>query len=284
MNKGQIWMLHSVEDDSPRTERCEIFRNLTVSPAFLERKIQKARCEGWTFVSGEQFLADKHDAHEHRNILITIDDGFRNIYTEAFPLFRRLNVPFVFYLATGLVEKGFRICKYAQLDGMMLVVDTALARGKDPDHCFRLYRRLKRWFPFLDGRTVMRLIFGSGLDFDGYLRQSVVTPAEVREMAESGLCEIGSHTVRHVHVDRIRSVERELVESKAKIEAWTGRPCRTFSYPYGHFSSKALALVRKHFDWATRDIWDPPFDVTDASDDHLLPRQIITNKEAKVIG
>ncbi len=279
MNKGLIWMLHSVEDDSPRTARCEIFRNLTVSPACLERKILDARRDGWTFVSGERFLTDKHDVAEHRNILITIDDGFRNVYTEAFPLFRRLDVPFVFYLATGLVEKGFRICPYAQLDGMMLLVDTALAQGKDPDRCFRRYRRLKRYFPFLDGRAVMRLIFGSGLDFEGYFRQSVVTPAEVREMAASGLCEIGSHTVRHVHVDRIRSVARELVESKAKIEAWTGLPCRTFSYPYGHFSPKALALVRTHFDWATRDIRNPPFAVTDASDDHLLPRQIITRQQ-----
>ena len=276
MNKGKIWMLHSVEADSPRTEKCGIFRNLTVSPDCLERKILDARQNGWTFVSGEQFLAAKHDGAEHRNILITIDDGFRNIYTEAFPLFKRLNVPFVFYLATGLVEKGFRICPYAQLDGMMLAVDTALAQGKDPDICFRRYRRLKRYFPFLDGRTIMRMIFGKGLDFDGYFRRSVVTPAEVREMVDSGLCEVGSHTARHVHADRTRHLERELLESKAKIEAWTGRPCRSFSYPYGHCNAKTLSLVRKHFAWATRDIRTPPYDVTDASDDHLLPRQIIT--------
>lgn len=277
MNKGQIWMLHSVEDDSPRTARCKIFRSLTVSPADLERKVLDARRDGWTFVSGERFLEEKHDANEHRNVLVTIDDGFRNVYTEAFPLFRRLNVPFVFYLATGLVEKGFRICPYAQLDGMTTVIDAAIRTGRDPDRCFRLYRRIKRWLPFLDGRTVMRLIFGAraDLDFEGHFRSSVVTPEEVREMASSGLCEIGSHTVRHVHVDRIRNVERELVESKAKIESWTGLPCRTFSYPYGHCCPKALALVRRHFAWATRDIVHPPFDVTDASDDHLLPRKIV---------
>lgn len=275
MNKGKIWMLHSVEDDSPRTAKCQIFRNLTVSPACLERKILAAQREGWSFVSGERFLADKHDGAEHWNILITIDDGFRNVYTEAFPLFRRLNVPFVFYLATGLVERGFRICPYAQLDGMMLVIDEALARGMNPDLCFRRYRRLKRYFPFLDGRIVMRMIFGKNLDFGGYFRRSVITPDEVREMSDSGFCEVGSHTVRHVHVDRTWNVERELTESKAKIEEWTGRPCRSFSYPYGHCDARTLRLVRKHFAWATRDLPRPPFDVTEASDDHLLPRQIV---------
>ncbi len=275
MTKGRIWMLHSVENDSPRTEKCKIFRSLTVSPACLERKIAAARHEGWTFVSGDRFLADKHDGREHRNILITVDDGFRNIYTEAFPLFSRLNVPFVFYLATGLVERGFRICPYAQLDGMTLAVDTAIAQGKDPDVCFRRYRRLKRYLPFVDGRAIMRMIFGADLDFEGHFRRSVVTSNEVREMSTSGLCEIGAHTVRHVHVDRAWRLEQELAESKAKIEAWTGRPCRTFSYPYGHYSARALRLVRKHFAWATCDIRKPPFDVMETSDDHLLPRQFI---------
>jgi peptidoglycan/xylan/chitin deacetylase (PgdA/CDA1 family) len=274
MKKGLIWMLHSVEDDSPRTERCEIFRNLTVSPAVLERRIAEARADGWTFVSGAKFLADKRDGAEHRNILVTIDDGFRNIYENAFPLFRRLGVPFVFYVATGIVENGFRICRYAQLDGMIMAIDLAVERGMDPDLCLRRYRRLKRWFPFVDGRRVMEWIFGKGLDFDCFFREAVVSPGELKEMAESGLCEVGSHTVSHVHVERCRRLERELVASKSKIEEWTGRPCESFSFPYGHCSAKALELVRRHFAWATRDVREPPYETTDASDDHLLPRMI----------
>lgn len=275
MNKGLIWMLHSVEADSPRTENCRIFRSLTVSPDVLERKISTARAEGWTFVSGAQFIADKRDAAEHKNILITIDDGFRNIYTDAFPLFRRLGIPFVFYVATGLVERGFRICRYAQLDGMLLAIDTALTQGKDPDACFRRYRRIKRYLPFVDGRSVMRWIFGRGLPFERYFRESVVSPEELREMVESGLCEVGSHSDTHVHVDRCRRLESELTDSKHKIEAWTGRPCVSFSYPYGHCDAQALNLVRRHFEWATQDVRYPPYGVTEASDDHRLPRMIL---------
>lgn len=277
MNKGLVWMLHSVEHDSPRTANSEIFRGLTVSPAALERKIVEARAEGWTFVSGAEFLRHKHDGKEHKDVLITVDDGFRNVYTEAFPLFRRLNVPFVFYVATGLVERGFRICRYAQLDGLTLVIDEALARGKDPDRCFRKYRRYKRYLPFVDGRRIMRLILGGDLPFERHFRESVVTPVELREMVASGLCEVGSHTDTHVHADRCRDLERELLESKRKIEAWTGRPCESFSYPYGHADKTSVELVRRHFKWATCDVRCPPYEVTSTSDDHLLPRKIITS-------
>lgn len=275
MNKGLVWMLHSVEADSPRTANCEIFRNLTISPAALEQKIAAARADGWTFVSGAEFLRHKRDGAEHKDILITIDDGFRNIYTEAYPLFRRLGVPFVFYVATGLIEKGFRVCRYAQLDGMLLAIDEALARGKDPNLCFRMYRRLKRYLPFVDGRRILTWILGRDLPFERYFREAVVSPAELREMVESGLCEVGSHTDTHVHADRCRALEWELTESKRKIEAWTGRPCESFSYPYGHCNACALDLVRRHFVWATQDVREPPYGVTEASDDHRLPRMIV---------
>lgn len=273
MNKGIIWMLHSVESDSNRTADSAIFRRLTVSPEALEAEIVQARAEGWTFVSGSKFLSDKHDGVEHRNVLITIDDGFRNIYTDAFPLFRKLNVPFVFYVSTGLIEQGFRICPYAQLDGLFAICDLARRRGLDPDRCFRRYRRLRRWFPFLDGRWLLSHILGGDVDFDRYFREAVVTPDELREMSDSGLCEVGSHTDRHVHVDRCWGIERELTVSKRKIEDWTGRSCETFSFPYGHVDARALSFVRRHFTWATRDVHPPADVVTSESDDYLLPRR-----------
>ena len=276
MNKGIVWMLHSVEDDSPRTEASELYRNLTLPPARLEELVAAARGRGATFVSMERFLADLADGQEHRNVLVTIDDGLRNIYTTAFPVFRRLNVPFAFFIATDFVEHGFRNCARAEMDGMMIVIDQAMRRGKDFGRLFRRYRRLKRLLPFFDGRRVMDLMFGKGIDYDRYHRETVCSADELRELAASGLCEIGSHTSGHVHLDKLGAcaIERNLAASKAKLEAWTGRPCRYFSYPYGHANARAIAAVRRHFDGATKDVVDPPFAVTEANDRYLLPRVI----------
>lgn len=276
MKKGIIWMLHSVENDSPRTQASELYRNLTVPPARLEELVSAARARGATFVSMERFLSDLEDGQEHRNILITIDDGLRNIYTTAFPLLRRLEVPFAFFVATDFIEHGFRTCARAEMDGMMIVLDQAIARGRDFGKLFRRYRRLKRWLPFLDGRRIMTFLFGPGIDFDRYHRETVCSAAELRELAESGWCEIGSHTAGHVHLDRLgaRGIERELVSSREKIAAWTGCPCRYLSYPYGHANETAVACVRRTFAAATKDIVTPPFGVTESSDRHLLPRVI----------
>lgn len=274
MNKGVIWMLHGVEPDSPRTEASELYRNLTVPPARLEELIVRTREAGGEFVSMKRLVRDLSDGQAHRDVLISIDDGFRNIYTDAFPLFRRLNVPFVFFVATDFMEYGFRNCPRAEMDGMMIVLDQARARGADFGKLFRRYRRLRRLLPFADGRKVMRLMFGKGIDYERYRRETVCTPEELREMADSGLCEIGSHTDRHVRLDACRDVERELVESKRKIREWTGRDCEFFSFPYGHSDGRARELVRRHFKAATADVRHAPFAVTETSDRHLLPRVI----------
>lgn len=270
MKNSVIWMLHSVEDDSPRTAASDLYRNLTVPPARLGEFIRAARDAGREFISLSDMLSGRE------GIVITIDDGLRNIYTTAFPLFRRLDVPFAFFVATDLIEHGFRNCPYAQMDGMMILLDHVRSRGGDFGKLFRRYRRYRKLLPFLDGRKVMRFILGYDVDYESYRRENVCTPAELREMADSGICEIGSHTVHHVHMDRTRNREAELVDSKSAIEAWTGRPCRYFSYPYGHSDARSIELVRRHFEAAVTDVTVPPFKVTESSDRHLLPRIICT--------
>jgi peptidoglycan/xylan/chitin deacetylase (PgdA/CDA1 family) len=57
---------------------------------------------------------------------------------------------------------------------------------------------------------------------------------EVRDLARRGV-EIGSHTVSHPRLTALTDAEldRELTESKRRIEEEVGRPCRFLAYPYG---------------------------------------------------
>ncbi|MCQ2368049.1 MAG: polysaccharide deacetylase family protein [Kiritimatiellae bacterium] len=276
MNKGIIWMLHLIESDSPRSNKCPLYRNLAVPPQKLEEFITASRERGYEFVSMKTFLEHKADDKEHKDIVITIDDGARNVYTEGFELFKRLNVPFVFYVATALIEKGFRDCPYAELDGMAILADKTIEKNGNFNRYFKTFKRIKRFLPFLNGPAIMRLMFGKGIDFDRYRRETICSVAELKEMSDSGLCEIGSHTHDHVHIDRVKNKDAELDESIKRIEEWTGKKCDSFSYPYGHVNDAALEKVRARFSSATKDVVYPPFIVTDESDNHKLPRVICT--------
>ena len=58
--------------------------------------------------------------------------------------------------------------------------------------------------------------------------------SELRAIAEDGI-EVGSHTITHPRLTQLSpaELERELVESRERIEDELGRPCRFLAYPYG---------------------------------------------------
>ncbi|MBF0531859.1 MAG: polysaccharide deacetylase family protein [Candidatus Omnitrophica bacterium] len=46
-------------------------------------------------------------------IIITFDDGYRDNFTNAFPVLRQWNLPASFFLATGMIDTGKKFARYA---------------------------------------------------------------------------------------------------------------------------------------------------------------------------
>ena len=88
-------MLHRVVER--RSEKPEQ-RVLEVTPEWLEHLITKRQREGCRFVGLDEI------SQSRRWVCITLDDGYRDNYTTAFPLFKRLNVPFAVFVTTGFVD------------------------------------------------------------------------------------------------------------------------------------------------------------------------------------
>lgn len=68
----------------------------------------------------------------------------------------------------------------------------------------------------------------------------------LRDLAERGVT-IGSHTINHPHLPTLSDVEldRELGESRARMEDELGPPCSLFAYPYGEHDARVQAAVRR---------------------------------------
>ena len=68
---------------------------------------------------------------------------------------------------------------------------------------------------------------------------------EVRELLDSGLIEIGAHTLTHVNLNNLDVVEsqREMCGSKEQIEAQFQIACQSFAYPFGLYGAKDVKIV-----------------------------------------
>lgn len=83
----------------------------------------------------------------------------------------------------------------------------------------------------------------------GAERLAACSWGQLRELVESGLVTIGSHTVTHRSLTRLGEVDlrRELAVSRARLEDQLGRPVQDFCYPRGEISSLATKMVRREY-------------------------------------
>ena len=82
-------------------------------------------------------------------------------------------------------------------------------------------------------------------DFIG--RKGFLNDAELKEIAKSGLVEIGAHTLDHLYLKLIpKSVaEKQILESKKDLEKRYGIDVKTIAYPYGAFSQETIDLTKQ---------------------------------------
>lgn len=78
-------------------------------------------------------------------------------------------------------------------------------------------------------------------------KPNYMTKAQVKEVADSGLVEIASHTVHHINLKTASNavVQKELEESKTALETLIGKPVPNFAYPYGLFTKQTADLVEQ---------------------------------------
>ncbi len=87
----------------------------------------------------------------------------------------------------------------------------------------------------------------------GYMGGDVyATPEQIKEIANSGLVSIGSHTISHASLNQLsyENIEKELSESKQTLENLLGKEVTTIAYPKGHYDSRVLELTKKYYKYA----------------------------------
>lgn len=204
-----------------------------------------------------------------RAAVITIDDGYRSIYTVAYPVLRELQLPAAVFLATDFVDNR----RYLWTDRVehavgrstreAIEVSVGDERLRLPlhDRASRIAadRRLRSAIKALPqgtrDRAVEALEQAAGCSLqdapDDTALYEPLRWAEAAEMAQSGLVTIGSHTHTHVILSRCEPARaaEELRLSKSTVESRLGLRCHLFCYPNGRrgdFNVATKRLLQEH--------------------------------------
>lgn len=222
------------------------------------------------------------------SVAVTFDDGAADNLHQARPLLERYECPATVFVATGYVDSGHEFW-WDLLEGIFLrpgllpetlrvtvngksfeetlgaaaqYTETDFERHKGwsvlnrevPGERQRIYLLLHKLLrplpPAYRSEVISNLQKWAHADRIGQSTNEVLSCEEIRQLADSGLVEIGAHTVTHPVLSSIpEAVQRdEIRNSKLQLEEILGKPVASFAYPYGEradYTDKTVGIVRE---------------------------------------
>ena len=176
------------------------------------------------------------DPHARPACTVTFDDGYEDVYRNAFPLLQRLGVPFAVFVVTALV--GTR--SYQLHDRLYRLMQ--LRREPDPLAATRALLTTRSRRQLL--KLAARLEATTPLPADAPPPLRAMTWDMIREMHAAGVT-IGSHTLTHPFLtnEPRHTLPAELRASREALERELGVPVRHFAYPNGDFDGEVARAV-----------------------------------------
>jgi len=177
-----ILMYHYVEYVKDRRDR--IRQSLDIEPIIFEAQIKTLVDDKFTFLTMAEVgeILNGKKVLPKKPVALTFDDGYRDFFTDAYPVLKKYHVK-----GTAYVVPGF-------------------------------------------------------FDQPNYMLTS-----QIKILAKDQNIELGAHTMHHVYLKDMSAIfaEREILQSKYRLEDLIHKPVVSFAYPYGAIDNQAIELVRK---------------------------------------
>ena len=241
---GVVLMLHRVaEYDKTRLKPNE---DLKVSPTFLQKTIDKYRKAGFVFLSLDE-VYDVITGKTNLNkpfVAFTLDDGYLDNYTTAYPIFKRNNVPFCIFVATDFPDKKAVLWWYT-IEDLILACDTIQLSDGTIYNC-RTYQQ--KWDTFrlirekilrLDQSNLLyslqELFAGYPIDWLAPIQKMAMSWENIAELDKESLCTIGAHTITHPAFIPLskEEIKAEIDGGIQKLHSVIDYDIHHFAYPYG---------------------------------------------------
>lgn len=288
---GSIITLHRV---FPAEEnKLQPNESLKVAPGFLEKFIVDALNKGYVFITLDQM----HDVltcglRIKKFIVLTLDDGYADNFTHAFPIFKKFDIPFALYISTAFPDNQASLWWYVLEE---VLVNRDFVQLTDGSR-FECKSPLQKLHTFMALRSkVIDLPVDSFFDafinmFDFQLfeisvgaNNLMISWDQLREISRSPLATIGAHTVNHYALSKLteKCAVNEILGSKVVLENVLGKTVYHFCYPFGserEAGEREFNIVRKlGFKTAVTTRFGNIFP---EHSNHLwsLPRVMLTNK------
>lgn len=238
-----IFMLHRVDI----IDRCKIpaNENMKITPVFLENFILNAKAKGFDFISLDDlyFLLENRKS-ARKKIVITLDDGYIDNFTQAYPIFRKHHIPFTIYITSSFPEQNAILWWYVLEDLLDNYSEISLSDGSNYMYTNlneknRVFLEIRDKILKLDQINLLQelnqLFSSYSIDWYSRVGELAMSWEQIRQLSMDPLVTIGGHTKNHYAFNRISNelIIQEINDANNLIKQQLDKEVEHFAFPFG---------------------------------------------------
>lgn len=214
------------------------------TPDMLHYVILTLRKEGYEIVPLDIMLERLKDPNSGKIAVITFDDGYRNVHTNAFPIMQAYQVPFTIYVPTDALTRQLNAWWCALrtlfLQHVSIEIKPMNIRYNDLNNLSQKKNAFDEilawvWQDFNRINQLLDVFKIYNIDMPIIIDNEFLSLDEYRALMKSNLMTISGHTTTHRPLNILSDGEiyKEMNDNKHALENYFQKPVDHFAYPYG---------------------------------------------------
>ena len=242
---GQIIVLHRILPESKRQR----LRNtgIEITGEHLEEIILFFKRKKYDFISLDDLPDYLSGKRKNKFVIFTLDDGYIDNLTHAYPIFKKYDVPFTIYVTTNFPDKKAVLWWYL-LEDLLLKenkisfdfqgehISRKLQSYAEKEEAFNFLRHLIKGHQEKEQSNLMEILFTNhNMPLYDKVEEMALDWSQIKQLNADPLVTIAAHTVTHPSFKIIDDAQilDEVQQSVEILESKLQTPIEHFAYPYG---------------------------------------------------
>jgi peptidoglycan/xylan/chitin deacetylase (PgdA/CDA1 family) len=246
-----ILCYHSIND----TDSTMIYNpNIVETNLFIKQIMYLKR--NYNVVSLDYFVNNYKKLTSGKNVVITFDDGYKDNFTNAYPVLKKYKVPATYFLATDYIDTGKSkledLLTYSFYVRNITAVEISslnlTQKIRDDDDRNQVIRSICYSLSNADEdmrQDIIRELTQKYLVESDNTNNLMMTWSQLRQM-DRQLISFGSHSAAHCNLTSLshENLVKDIRNSKAVLEEQFSCEVSSFSYPLGFFDSSIIQAIK----------------------------------------
>ena len=242
---GYIFMLHRVDDFEEGHLWCN--EHMKITPDFLDNTLTMLK-EKFDIIPLAEVPARLQEKSKRKFVAFTMDDGYKDNFTKALPVFKKHNAPYTIFITTNFPDRQAILWWY-ELEDLLLNNDSVTlsngitynARNYDEkcDSFLKIREEILK-LNQLDLENELNKLFADyTINWTRKCEDLCLSWDDINLLKQEHLVTLGAHTKHHYNLKQLDTesdVKNEILTGTERLQDKAGIKPLVFAYPFGSSS------------------------------------------------